>query len=237
MNRRTWLSSLGISAASGFTGLSAITNSGSTKQTWVVSLESFRASHADQMRHLHSYLGGTFLPYLTQIHRGPKMFLEAIIAPHTPQALVLTAFPSFAEMIEMRGKIAAHPDIQRARADWECGESQILITSADSLRFHDGPTRRRDGIFELRAYHAPGWRDRPPAAINTVFRRAGIHPILTASAAGEHLPRFTFLVAFESLAIRQEIWGRLETDSEWSDFEAKVTSASIYKLAPYSPLS
>ena len=237
MNRRTLLSSLGIAAASSFTGLYAVTNSSPTKETWVVSLESFRASHADQMPHLHSYLGGTFLPYLTQIHRGPKMFLDAIVAPHTPQALVLTAFSSFAEMIEIRGKIAAHPDIQRARVDRECGEAQILITSPDSLRFHAGPTRRRDGIFELRAYHAPAWRDRPPAAVNAAFRRAGIRPILTASAAGEHVPRFTFLVAFESLAVRQEAWGSLEADSEWSELEAKVSGASIYKLAPYSPLS
>jgi hypothetical protein len=139
-------------------------------------------------------------------------------------------------MIEIRGKIAAHPDIQRARADLECGEAQLLITSADSLGFRAGPTRR-NGIFELRSYHAPVWRDRPPAAVNAAFRRAGIHPILTASAAGEHLPRFTFLVDFESLAIRQETWGSLEADSEWSDLGAKVTSASIYKLAPYSPLS
>lgn len=237
MNRRTLLSLLGISAASSFTSLSASTSSDPTEQPWVVSLESFRVGHADQMPHLHSYLGGTFLPYLTQVHRGPKMFLDAIVAPHTPQALVLTAFPSFAEMIEIRGKIAAHPDIQRARADRECGESQILITSADSLRFHAEPMRRCDGIFELRAYHAPGWRDRPPAAVNAAFRRAGIRPILTASAAGEHVPRFTFLVAFESLAMRQEAWGSLEADSEWSDLEAKVASASIYKLAPYSPLS
>src|ERR1700752_2340854 len=49
MNRRTWLSSLGISAAGSFTGLSAKTNSGTPKQTWVVSLETFRAGHPDQM--------------------------------------------------------------------------------------------------------------------------------------------------------------------------------------------
>jgi hypothetical protein len=237
MNRRTLLSSLVFSAASSVTGLYAVTDSSPTEQTWVVSLESFRASHADQMPHLHSYLGGTFLPYLAQIHHGPKMFLEAIVAPHTPQALVLTAFPSFEEMIDVRGKIAAHPGIQRARANPECGEAQILITGADSFQFHTGPTRRRDGIFELRTYHAPTWRDRPPVAVNAAFRRAGIRPILTASAVGEHVPRFTFLVAFESLATRQETWGGLEHDSEWSGLGAKVTSASIYKLAPYSPLS
>jgi len=105
MNRRTLLSSLGIAAASSVTCLSAVTNFSPTKDTWVVSLESFRASHADQMPHVHSYLGGTFLPYLTQIHRGPKMFLDAIVAPYTPQALVLTAFPSFAEMIRSVAKL------------------------------------------------------------------------------------------------------------------------------------
>jgi len=237
MNRRTLLSALGISAAGSFTGLYAITSSSPTEQTWVVSLESFRASHADQMPHLHSYLGGTFLPYLNEIHHGPKMFLDAIVAPHTPQALVLTAFPSFAEMIEIRSKIAAHPNIQKARADRECGEAQVLITSADFIRFQAGATRRRDGIFELRTYHAPAWSDRPPAAVNAAFHRVGILPVLTASAAGEHVPRFTFLVPFESLAKRQEAWESLEADSGWNDLEAKVTSAAIYKLAPYSPLS
>ena len=237
MNRRNWFFSLGVSAAGSLAGLSAVTDSQANKRSWVLSLETFRVSHADQMARLQTYLGGTFLPYLAQVHRGPKMFLEAIVAPHTPQALVVTAFPSFDEMIDIRNKVAAHPGIQRARADMESGESQILVTTADSLRFHDGPDRRRGGIFELRSYHALAWRDKPPASANAAFRRAGIHPILTASAAGEHLPRFTYLVPFESLAVRQEVWARLDADSEWSGLEAKVTGASIYKLAPYSPLS
>jgi NIPSNAP len=237
MNRRNWFFSLGVSAAGSLAGLSAVTDSQANKRSWVLSLETFRVSHADQMARLQTYLGGTFLPYLAQVHRGPKMFLEAIVAPHTPQALIVTAFPSFDEMIDIRNKVAAHPGIQRARADMESGESQILVTTADSLRFHDGPDRRRGGIFELRSYHALAWRDKPPASANAAFRRAGIHPILTASAAGEHLPRFTYLVPFESLAVRQEVWARLDADSEWSGLEAKVTGASIYKLAPYSPLS
>ena len=237
MNRRNWLSSVGVSAAGSLAGLSAVTDFQANKRSWVISLESFRVSHAEKMGRLHSYLGGTFLPYLAQVHRGPKMFLEAIVAPHTPQALVVTAFPSFDEMIEIRNKVAAHPGIQRARADLESGESQILVAAADSLQFQGGPDRRPGGIFELRSYHAPAWRDRPPAAASAAFRRAGIDPILTASAAGEHLPRFTYVVPFENLAVRQDAWAKLDADSEWSGLEAKVTGASIYKLAPYSPLS
>jgi hypothetical protein len=71
----------------------------------------------------------------------------------------------------------------------------------------------------------------------TQLRCAGIDLILTASAAGEHLPPFTYLVSFENLAARQEAWAKLDADSAWSGLEAKVTGASIYKLAPYSPLS
>jgi hypothetical protein len=237
MNRRNLLSAVGLSAVAGLDGLSAATGSSATKRQSVVSLESFRVGDAEQMTQLHSYFGGTFLSYLSQVHRGPRMFLEAIVAPHTPQALVVIAFPNFDDMIQIRNKIASHPNIQRARAQIGSGESQILVTANDSLQFQHRLYSSRAGIFELRTYDAPTWRDQPPAAAHAAFRRAGIEPILNGSAAGEHLPRFTYLVRFENLAVRQEAWARLEADSEWSRLDAKVTGASIYTLAPYSPLS
>lgn len=236
MNRRSCLSSLGAAFGS-LAGLAAVPDSRPNKRSWVLSLESFCLRDAEQMARLHSYLGGTFLPYLAQVHHGPKMFLEAIVAPHTPQALVITAFASFDEMLEIRNNVAAHQGIQRARAILESADSQVLVAAGDSLQFHDVPDCRRGGIFELRTYQAPRWRDRPPAAAVAPFKRAGIQPILNASAAGEHLPRFTFLVPFENLPARQEAWDRLDADSEWSSLGAKVTRASIYTLAPYSPLS
>ena len=113
MNRRNCLSSLGLSAAGSVVGLAAVT--ATNERPWVLSLESFRVSNAERLRRLHSYLGGAFLSYLARVHRGPKMVLEAIVAPHTPQALVVTAFQSFDEMIEIRNKVAAHSGIQRAR--------------------------------------------------------------------------------------------------------------------------
>ena len=254
MNRRSWLSALGVSAAGSLAGFSAVTDSQSGQRTWVLALESFRVRHAEQMPRLHSYLGQTFLPLLDQVHRGPKMFLDAIVAPHTPQVLFVSAFASFDEMIETRGKVAAHAGLQRACADLDSGDAlveqapQILMATEDSLEFHRRPTRRETGVFELRSYRAPAWRDRPPAVVSAAFRRCGIHPIVNASsAAGEHLPRFTYLIPFTSLAVRQEAWIRLDADLDWIGLqressakfgsEAKVTSASIYSLAPYSPLT
>ena len=150
-------------------------------------------------------------------------------------------------MIEVRSKAAAHAAVQRERVDLECGESQVLIATPGSVPLHEGPSCSRSGVFEVRSYHAPAWRDRPPAGVSAAFRRAGIHIILSASAAGEHLPRFTYLIPFTSLAVRQEAWTRLDADPDWIGLQressarfgsgAKVTSASIYSLAPYSPLS
>ena len=128
MNRRSWLSSLGVSAAGSLAGFGAVPNSPSEKRTGILSLESFRVSHAEQVPDLHSYLERTFLPFLNQVHRGPKMFLEAIVAPHTPQVLFLAGFASFDEMIDARGQIATHPGLQRGRPDWE---SSIADTDGD----------------------------------------------------------------------------------------------------------
>lgn len=256
MNRRSLLSWLGASAAGLVTPPSAIANAQLKKPAGVLSLESFRVTHPDQMPRLHAYLGGAVLPVLSRIHDGPKMFLDAIVAPHTPQILFLAAFSSFDEMLDIRGRIAAHPGIRQARADLESAEapildqvqSQVLITNQECWRFPEGANPAQAGVFELRSYHAPAWHEGAPARLNAVLTRAGIHPMVNAStAAGEHMPQFTYLIHFESLAARQEAWARMEADPEWIALQgesiarygcgAKVTGKSIYKLAPYSPLA
>src|SRR5215471_6802439 len=187
MDRRSWLSALGVSAVGSVAGFPAVTDSRASQRSWVLSLEGFRVGDAEQMPRLHTYLGQTFLPLLNQVHRGPKMFLEALVAPHTSQVLFLSAFAGFGEMIEVRGKVADHPGIQRACADLDSGDfaveqahSQILMASEDSLEFHARPTRRESGVFELRSYRAPSWQKRPPVDVSAAFRRCGIRTIVNA---------------------------------------------------------
>jgi hypothetical protein len=206
------------------------------------------------MPRLHAYLGGALLPFMNEIHSHPKIFLDAIVAPHMPQAILLAVFSSFDEMLDIRGRIANHPGVRQARADLESANvldevrSQVLIAPQDSLRFPADSNRLKTGVFELRSYHAPAWHGGPPARVNAVFSRAGIRPILNAStAASEHTPRFSYLIPFESLAARQEAWARLDADAEWIDMQGesiarhgsamKVTGKSIYKLARYSELA
>jgi hypothetical protein len=180
------------------------------------------------------------------------MCLEAIVAPHTPQTLLLAVYPSFNEMLEERTRIASDPRVSRARAEIEPSQvlddvrSQVLVASEESVRFPAKSALAMSGLIEVRTWHAPAWREGPPPEVSYVFSRIGIHPsVAGAKAAGEHLPRFTYVVPFDSLAARQQAWDRLDGDAQWTEMQresnsrygsgVRTTAKAIYKLAPYSP--
>lgn len=251
ISRRAVLSWLGASAGAyavtAGSSLSAITGARSAQGTRVVNVESFCIAHGSHETRLHAYLADTLLPRLQQLHQGPRLCLEAIVAPHTPQAMVLAMFSSFDEMLETRASLAASPEVRQARAELESARileevrSQVLVVSETALRFPADLQPFQTGVFEVRSYNAPAWHDGVPTRVIAALRRAGIDPIVNAAtAAGEHMPRFTYVIPFASLAAREQAWTRLEADAEWIDMQRgsaiSVTGKSIYKLAPYSRL-
>ena len=252
INRRSLLSWLGASAAGALDTRTA--NAAQRPQTSsLLALESFYAADAEQMPHVHSYLGGVVLPLMEEIQHRPAICLEAIVAPQSPQALVLTSFSSFDELLAASGRIAADRLVQNRRAELESAgallevRSQVLVGAPERLASPVDADRLKAGIFEIRSYHCSRWHDQPPAGVTAVFHRAGIYPIVNAaSAAGGHMPQFTYVIPFESLAARHEAWSRLAADPDWMAIEreserdgsrVKVSAKSIYKLAPYSRLA
>lgn len=251
ISRRVLLSWLGASAGAcavtAGSPLYAVTGARSAQGTRVISLETFYIAHEIHESRLDAYLAGTLLPRMQELHQGPRLCLDAIVAPHTPQAIVLSVFSSFNEMLEVRASLALSPSVRQARAELESTRileevrSQVLVVSEESLHFSGDLQSFQMGVFEMRSYDVPAWHDGVPANVIAVLRRAGIHPIVNAAtAAGEHMPRFTYVIPFASLAAREEAWTRLEGDPEWTYMQresaATVTGKSIYKLAPYSQL-
>jgi NIPSNAP len=251
ISRRVLLSWLGASAGASAVAagrpLSAVSAAQSPKGTRVVNLESFCIAHGNHDTRVHAYLVDTLLPRMDQIHKGPRLCLDAIVAPHTPQAALLAVFSSFDEMLDVRASLASSPRIRQARANLESARvlaevrSQVLVVSQESLRFPVDLKSFQTGVFEVRSYDAPAWHDGPPAPVVAALGRAGIRPIVNAAtAAGEHIPRFTYVIPFASLAEREQAWTTLDADSEWIDMQREsavtVTGKSIYKLAPYSQL-
>jgi hypothetical protein len=184
---------------------------------------------------------------MDEVHKGPRLCLDAIVAPHTPQAALLAVFSSFDEMLDIRASLAASPRVRQARTELESERvlaevrSQVLVVGRESLRFPADLNSFQAGVLEVRSYDAPSWHEGPPTRVIAVLDRAGIHPIVNAAtAAGEHIPRFTYVIPFASLAAREQAWTTLDADREWIGMQQEsavtVTGKSIYKLAPYSPL-
>ena len=254
ISRRSALSWLGVSAA-GAGALNAISAFAKTRPASgmrVISLERFCLADTGQVAHLRSYIADALLPCINQLRSSPRMYLEAIVAPHTPQTLLLAVYSSFNEMLEERARIASDLQIRRARAEIASARvlddvrSDVLIVSEESVRFPAKSAFAKSALFEVRTWHAPAWREGPPPEVSSVLNRIGIRPIVAgATAAGEHLPRFTYLVPFESLAARQQAWARLDGDAQWTEMQresitrygsdVRTTTKAIYQLAPYSP--
>lgn len=253
ISRRSALSWLGVSAggAGALTAFSGFAKMRPANGTRVIACERFCATDLGQV-HLRSYIADVLFPCMDQLRVAPRMSLEAIVAPHTPETLVLAVYPSFDEMLEARTRVSSDPRVRRAWAGLESVHalddvrSHVLLASEESVRIPGALSFVNSSLFEVRTWHAAAWRESPPTEVSSVLSRNGIHPIVGgATAAGEHVPRFTYVVPFESFAARQKAWAGLEADAQWMEMQresiaefgsgARTTAKAIYRLAPNSP--
>ena len=255
ISRRSVLYWLGVSAggAGALNTVSAFAkNTRPENETRVIACESFCVTNPDQVPHLRSYIADTLLPCMDQSHNVPRMWLEAIVAPHVPQTLLLTVYSGFDEMLQVRARITSDSRVRRAWAGIESAQvlddvrSQVLMVNAESVRLPE-PAVAKPRLFEVRTWHAPAWREGAAPEVGTVLSRIGVDPIVAgATVAGEHLPRFTYVIPFDDMASRRQAWARLDEDAQWTEMQresitrfgsgARATAKAIYKLAPYSPL-
>src|ERR1700694_3918100 len=106
MDRRSFVGVLGATSALGAAA--------PEKRTRFYTLESFKLKAGTQLPRLHEHFGKTLLPKINGFWNGPKIFLEAVVAPHMPQILVVYGFSSLEEMWSVHGKVMADPDLSKA---------------------------------------------------------------------------------------------------------------------------
>jgi len=251
MDRRSFVGVLGAASALG---------AASEKRTHFYALESFKLKAGTQLPRLHEHFGKTLLPKLNGLWNGPKIFLEAVVAPHMPQMLVVYGFSSLDEMWGVHDKVMADPDLTKAFEALESGPEPSFDT-LDTTLVEAAPyspeivpaTSPKPRIFELRVYHSPTYRqlgalhDRFSGPEIKIFHRVGIHPILYSSTLiGQNSPTLTCLIPFENLAHRESAWSAFAADAEWVKVRkesvdkfgqiSSVQNISLWKATDYSPV-
>jgi hypothetical protein len=241
---------------------SAAQTAGETAKTRIYLLESFRLKQGTQPARIQDYLSKAALPALSRVHHGPKIVLEGLVVPHTPEIVVILGFQSIQEFWSVRAKLNADKELEQAFENWQAGseppfeqQTNMLLEATDYSPevVPLDPPPRTPRVFELRVYHSPTYRqltalhERFSGAEIKIFHRSGVHPIFYSSTViGPNMPNLTYLIPFADLAAREKAWNAFSADPEW----IKVRQASIdqygqislynqislYRATAYSPI-
>jgi hypothetical protein len=162
---------------------------------------------------------------------------NAVIAPQSPFFLIVLAFPTFEAIESTRAKLVADADFQKAAEQYSTGpeppyvriESSILksFDGFPSIKPPEGGPDRPARIFELRTYESNSFRSlrKKVKMFNDgeagIFQRLGMSPVFFGETIfGPNQPSLTYMLSFESLAAREQLWSKFGADPEWKKLRA-----------------
>lgn len=256
LDRRGFLSAAPALLASG-----AAADAEVERKTRFYVLEQFQLEQGSQTSRIHEFFSKTLLPALDRIHPGPKIFLEAVAAPHLPLVTAIIGVESVGQIWEISKRLFADKDFSRGFDQWEAGEEPYVSSSAALLEAtayspeivapEKPPAAPR--VFELRTYHSPTARQRRALDVRfsgaeiKIFHRVGIHPVFYSSTVfGANRPNLTYLIPFSNLAAREKAWSAFSGDEEWIrvrkesvERDGQITAVidlSLHRAMTYSPV-
>src|SRR5260370_16759201 len=97
MHRRRFIGALGA--------LSLAKAATDNKRTRFYAFEHFTLKNGSGVSRLHDFLSQALLPAMNRVHSGPKIILEQLVGPHTPEALAIYGFSPMEEMVAVHTKL------------------------------------------------------------------------------------------------------------------------------------
>ena len=256
MHRRSFVGALGGLALAG-----AAQAATSDKRTRFYALEHFHLKNGSEPSRLNEFFRDALLPAINRVHSGPKIYLQALIADQTPQAIAIYGFSSLDEMWDLHTKVDSDEAFAKKAMAFESGpevpfesaDSELIEAADYSPEIKASETGAAPRIFELRVYHAPSYgklarlHERFRDAEVKIFHRVGIHPILYGSTLiGQNIPNLTYLIPFADLAAREKAWNAFGADPDWQKVSKEsvakdgqivsVINVSLYRATSYSPV-
>src|SRR6266436_9989099 len=98
MHRRRFIGAIGA--------LSLVKAATPEKRTKFYAFEHFTLKNGSGVSRLHDFLSQALMPAVNRVHSGPKIILEQLVGPHTPEALAIYGFSSMEEMWDVHTKLS-----------------------------------------------------------------------------------------------------------------------------------
>ncbi|MCC7496924.1 MAG: NIPSNAP family protein [Bryobacterales bacterium] len=194
----------------------------------------------DQARRTRAFLERGLAPALKRHGIGVTGFFESIIGPGSPFVLMVTSYPDFATYYRVTQRLLSAESsdevLEKARGEYYSGGALGYVRMDVSLlRAFDGIPQvevkaeadAKPRVFELRTYESNNFHTlkRKIRMFNeeeiSIFRKTGINPVFFGETlVGTNMPNLTYLVAFDSLAGREQAWSRFVVDPAWLKLRA-----------------
>lgn len=229
MKRRTFLGTAAVA------GLFAPASAASTNM--YIQLQYVMLRNGTQPERANSFFPKHFLAAAQRCGASVVGMFNAVIAPQAPFFLILQAFPTFESIEAARAKLVADAEFQKAADQYFAGpepafvrvESSILKTfdAFPTVKATEAAADRPARIFELRTYESNDFHSLRKkikmfeSGEAAIFQRLGMSPVFFGETIiGRNQPNLTYMLAFENLAAREQLWSKFGTDAEWKKLRA-----------------
>lgn len=229
MTRRKFI---GTSTAA---GLAAATASGAANNMYI-ELQYVMLRNGTQPDRANAFFPKHFAPAAQRAGASVVGMFNAVIAPQSPFFLIAQAFPTFEAIEAARAKIVADSEFQKAADQYFTGAEPAFVRVESSILKTFGPplvkpaadaAERPAHVFELRTYESNDFHslrkkikmfEDGEAAI---FQRLGMAPVFFGETViGRNQPNLTYMLSFENLAAREQLWAKFGADPEWKKLRA-----------------
>jgi len=227
MTRRSFV---GTAAAGGLSLASAA--AAATPSPMYIELQYFMLRNGTQPERANAFFPKHYVAAAQKSGASVVGLFNAVIAANSPFFLVLKAFPTFDAIETSRTKMMADADYQKAADEYFKGSEPAFVRSESSiLKTFDGlpvkPPENGPHIFELRTYESNDYHSlRKKIKMFQdgeagIFQRLGMAPVFFGETiVGRNQPSLTYMVTFENLAAREQLWSKFGADPDWKKLRA-----------------
>lgn len=191
-----------------------------------------RNARTNQVQRTSKFISEAYAPAARRAGVGPVGIFSAVIGPESPFLLVVSGHSSPAAMQASMEKMDADAEYQKQFVGFNSNPDPAYVRMETTLlRCFDAvpaiergtaPVGNATRVFEMRTYESDNeltlkkkikmFADGEIA----IFRKCGLAPVFFGQAmVGPNLPRITYMVAFDSLAARENAWSVFGSDPDW----------------------
>ena len=184
-----------------------------------------------------AYFKDALLPALGRLGLGPVGVLDVTVG-EPPTTVVLIPHATAESAVTLQGRLAGDAGYVKAAAPFvdapadrpafERIESSLLL-AFEGMPQLQAPDTSKPRIFELRRYEGPSEAAslKKIEMFNTggelaIFRKVGFRAVFFGQTLyGTRLPQFEYMLTYEHMAEREQLWNGFRNDPDWKVLSQK----------------